>query len=117
MGNGTLEYQAVLEQVRRLHQEIGGIAAEIAGEAEFLRSLAESAAAIGERRVISFGPVIEAALRHRRTATFRPITMLLEKLRELESAQTSAAERYERLTAEERVGQIPATVPPVKSSS
>jgi hypothetical protein len=116
MSNGLAEYQAMQEQVRRLHQEIGAIAAEISEEAESLRSLAESAAAVAERRVLAFGPVIEMALSHRRTATLQPITTLLAQLRELEAAQISAAQRYEQLSAEERVGQIPASVPPAKGS-
>jgi hypothetical protein len=115
MSNGLAEYQTLLEQVRRLHQEISTIAAEIATEAETLRNLAESAAAVGARRTLSFGPVIEA-VRECRMAALQPIAGLLEKLQELESTQACAAQCYEQLTAEERVGQIPASVPAAKSS-
>jgi hypothetical protein len=109
MSNGQEEYQAVQEQVRRLYQEVARIAAEIAADAETARTLAEGALAVGDRRMLTFGPVLEAAHERLSTATTRPIGELIEKLQELEAAQASAAERYEQLTAEERVGQIPAS--------
>ena len=112
MHNGQSEYQAMQETVRRLHQEIGRIATEIAAQAESLRGLAEGAAAIGDRRMLSFGAVAEAAQERLDVVSGRPIRELIDKLVELEAAQVAATERYEQLTAEERVGQIPASISP-----
>jgi hypothetical protein len=112
MSPGQEKYQAVQEQVRRLYQEVGRIAAELTTEAESERTLAEGAAAIGDRRMLTFGPVLEAAHERLRTATTRPICELIERLQDLEAVQASAAERYKQLTAEERVGQIPASNAP-----
>jgi hypothetical protein len=116
MSPGQEEYQAVQEQVRRLYQDVGRIAAELVTEAESARTLAEGAAAIGDRRMLTFDPVLDAAQERLSTATTRPISELIEKLQELEAVQASAAERYEKLSAEERVGQIPASNAPREMS-
>jgi prefoldin subunit 5 len=106
------EYQSMQEQLRRLHQEVAALAADIAADAEAFRALSEAAAAVGDRRTLSFRPVIDSAIERSRNTTTETIRMLIEKLQALELAQAAAAECYERLPPEERVGQIPASPPP-----
>jgi hypothetical protein len=117
MSDDQSEYQAVQEQVRRLYQEVARIAAEIAADAESVRTLAEGALAIGDRQMLSFRPVLEAAQERLSSEPMRPISRLIDKLQELGKAQAAAAERYQQLTAEERVGQIPAASVPVKNAN
>nr|AXL05488.1 hypothetical protein [uncultured bacterium] len=107
MSEAPAQYRAIQEHIRNLHVEIGAIAAEIGAEAESLRLLADEAAAIAERRSLTFDAVLAAASQQRRTTTIRRIAALTERLADLARAQETAGDLYERLTPEERVGQVP----------
>ena len=107
MSDILAEYRATQEHIRMLFVEIGEMAAEFAAEAESLQRLAEKATAVAERRTLSFDAVLAAASRQRRTSTLRRISGLTERLADLSRAQEAEGELYEKLTPDERTGQIP----------
>jgi hypothetical protein len=109
----VIDYQAIQEQLRCLHLEIGELAAQIGNQAEALRHLAEAAEAIAERRSL----LTEAVAQTQCQSTWLgECAALPDKLAALNSIQTTACERYEQLTLEERVGQIPPPTVPTESA-